>query len=212
MLELSIADYKVFIATEYARLLPMTPEERKASFFASLGDLATSMLRCAVHIRAMDERGELTDEIRSLAVFPMLRFIADGKLLPQLASLVIELPDSVVRRLAGLPLADQKRLVESDTIPVLVRGTPGNPVNHQNMPWRELDRAKFNLVFGDHIREPWEQFRYWNATQPLPDIERESVIRPAVEIIKNGIRWNCRGESMIITTAQLRKYIKALES
>lgn len=108
--------------TEAMVLLDFTTEELRAELARSLEITAVQMVRLAAIVGELERRGEDLSGLR-VGLLGYLRRIAAGQVLPELVVRYQGRP-AVLRIAANLPLGDQRRLIASDTLDLVVPG-PG---------------------------------------------------------------------------------------
>lgn len=135
---------------------------------------ADDFLRLAWIVRLLEEQGHDLSAMRN-TLLPHLRRIAYGQLLPEL---LVRFGGNIylLRRVSLLPLPDQRRLVETQSVELLVPvQDPANPeapityTKRQADPGR-LTYAQINQVFGpDRLRGEAEQALYLDDSRTRPE-------------------------------------------
>jgi hypothetical protein len=123
-------------------LAEMSTARLRAELSRVLELTARNLMRLALIVRALEERGEDLSDLR-LGLLPYLRQIAYGQVLPEVVVRFAESP-MLVRAIAALPGPDQKRLASGEPVSLVVaRGEHGHDI-------RMADPLKMT---GDQIRQ-----------------------------------------------------------
>jgi hypothetical protein len=93
----------------------MTTEELKSDLATLLGYTADTLARLACIVSELEGRGEDLSELK-IGLLPILRQIADGKLLPDLVVMLSGKP-GVLFTSAKLPVSEQKKIIEGKIQP-----------------------------------------------------------------------------------------------
>lgn len=143
------------VETDYQTLESLTTEQLREELAQGLRVTAECLSRLAAVVRILEERGEDLSELR-IGLIGYLRRIAHGQVLPEV---VVRFADSpmLLRRIASLPLPDQKRLAEGEPVKLVVP-QEGGPADHRMADPLRMTRDQITLVFAaDHIRDTAEQ-------------------------------------------------------
>ena len=137
-----------------AALAALDTEQLRAELAQSLRLTAAALVRLAWILRTLEERGEDLGELH--AGLPWyLRLIAYGQLLPEAVVRFAGNP-SLLRRIAGLPLPDQRRLADGEPVKLLVRAEAGT--DYRPADPLKMTAAQLGQVFArDHLRGRDEQ-------------------------------------------------------
>ncbi len=141
-------------STDVAAIERMTVAQLRHALAESLATTAASLLRLALIVRLLEERGEDVSDLR-LPLLTYLRLIAHGQLLPDLVARFAENPP-LIRQLSYLPIATQRSLAAGEAIRLVVRN--GDGYTHRLAEPSKLDMGQRNQVFArDHVRSDEEQ-------------------------------------------------------
>lgn len=109
----------------------------------SLGLAAESLMRAAMIVRALEEKGEDLSDLR-IGLLGYLRQIAYGQVRPAVVVRYAEYP-SLLRRVAALPLPDQDSLAEGNPLTMVVRRDDGSfdrrMVDPLKLPFADVKRV-----------------------------------------------------------------------
>lgn len=137
--------------SELARMAGMDTAELKLELTASLNLTASHLMRLAIIVRTLEERGEDLSDLR-IGLLNYLRRIAYGQVLPEIIVRFAEYP-SLVQRISHLPIPEQQRLSQGD--PVAVAEGDGD---HRLIDPLLLTSEQVRLVFAkDRLRAVPEQ-------------------------------------------------------
>ena len=112
------------------------------------------IIRQALAIRRMEELGENVEELKTpMGVtlpsgwLALLRRLAEGRVYPEIILGFWAVDKNIARRVATYPLHEQKKIVENQSIAVVVRSEAGRYV-HRLMEPASMTRDQRNQVFG----------------------------------------------------------------
>jgi len=120
-------------------------EDLEKGFLDSLGLTATSLRKSARFLLEMERRGRNVEEMKNVMI-PKVIAIARGVLLPEVVIAYLDRPD-LMRLVGALPLAEQRRLVDGGTVPVVTIGPDGKQTVLKMLP-REMGREHIKRAFG----------------------------------------------------------------
>jgi|ERR1700722_2695399 len=139
---------------EEERIVALSTQELRQALADSLSITAASLLRLALIVRTLEERGEDISELR-LPLLTYLRQIASGRLWPPVVARFAEYPP-LISKVAGLPLTDQQALARGETVTLVVR--QGDVWTDRQHDPTKLDNSQRLQVFAnDHKRSKEEQ-------------------------------------------------------
>lgn len=177
------------LANPRADLKGRPTEELVRELVGLLGYTAEKLQRMAFIVAELESRGHPTTAIRDHFLMRQLRRIAAGDLLPEVIQHLLGSP-TVIDAVARLPIAEQKRLLDSGKVDVLVDGAM------QPIDLARLTSESVNLAFGpDHLRNEAEQRQHIKQLKRIEDLRTERS-EPAPEPIwrvqaipdRNGIK------------------------
>lgn len=158
-----------------ASLAGMTTEQLRLELAESLRMTAESLLRVALIVRTLEERGEDLTELR-IGLLPYLRRIAYGQVLPEVVVRFAQSP-ALVRQISSLPLPDQRRLAAGEAIE-LIATTEGGEIDHRRVDPLFLTPDQVRLAFGPgRIRPLEEQAAILHDRKPKPKAGGSGKIR-----------------------------------
>lgn len=164
------------------------------------------VLRLATAVGVYERRGFDLGELR-LSILPSLRLIAEGRMSAE-AYLHFSRSPEVLKRLSGLPLADQMRLAEGKRVSVCVQKADGS-IDKTLLDPRYLSREQVAQVFGtDHLRDEAEQqplVRQRIADRVRP--KRERIDGAEVDRERGGV---CVGKKFF-PVSSLQRWLRCLE-
>jgi hypothetical protein len=167
-----------------------------------------SLIRTAVLVRRLEEAGSDLSAIRSQSFLALLRRIAYGQLLPEIAERWLDSRD-VLRRVASLPIPEQRKVAADQPMAVVVR--EGDQVTHRLLRPSTMDQRQAAQVFaGDHIRDEAEQRTWLERRQ---ETQERSTGRPHDSGVRLDVKGRClrvTGHNVIITASQLSEYLTRL--
>ncbi len=132
-----------------------TTEQLRAELARGLQVTAECLLRLALVVKLLEERGEDLSGLR-LPLLHHLRRIACGQVLPEVVVRFAAAP-GLIAKIGSLPLPEQKRLAEGGKVTVVVRTAAGETTHKQVDPLH-LAPGQVSLVFArDHLRGIAEQ-------------------------------------------------------
>lgn len=171
-------------------------------FREAIAMTVTGIVRAAASIRLLEERGEDLDELGNYNLFQMLRRVAYGSVLPEVVAR-FQGSSSVMRKIAALPIPDQRRLVEDRPLAVVV--VDGEAFAHRLIPPSRMTPKQLQQVFaGDHIRDQAEQ-RTW-----LEERRTRTPRRGASGVVVD-MKRRClivTGEKVVLTAKELNQYLQ----
>lgn len=143
-------------------LLAMNVDGLRAELARQMAITASDMLRLAMIVRLLEERGEDLSDLRN-GMLPHLRRIAYGQILPELVVRYSSTP-MVLHRIYQLSPPEQQQLVRTGMVELVVRrATPEGQVSFDKRcadPSR-MTRDQVFQVFGlGHVRNEAEQILY----------------------------------------------------
>jgi hypothetical protein len=146
----------VHVTPDMAReIAALSTEELRAELAQGLRLTAQYLLRLALIVRTLEERGEDLSELR-VGLIGYLRKIAYGQVLPEVVVRFAEYP-LLIRRISALPLPEQQRLAEGEPIKVFLRRDDGE-IDHRLADPLKLTSGQVIQVFAaDHVRDQQEQ-------------------------------------------------------
>lgn len=142
------------IETARLDLAAMSTEDLREELAASLRMTAESLLRVALVVRTLEERGEDLSDLR-IGILPYLRQIAYGQVLPEVVVRFGRSP-SLVRRIGALPIPDQRRLAAGDAVELIVVGREGER-DHLRVDPLHMSQDQVVLAFGPGRIRPLEE-------------------------------------------------------
>jgi hypothetical protein len=136
-------------------LAAMSTERLRAELSKVLELTARNLMRLALIVRALEERGEDLSDLR-LGLLTYLRQIAYGQVLPEVVVRFAESP-MLVRAIAALPQPDQRRLASGEPVPLVVaRGEHGHDIRMADP--LKMTGEQVRQVFGKgRLRDEAEQ-------------------------------------------------------
>lgn len=170
-------DTNADIALPPADLVALSTADLRRELASSLHHTVAHFVRLAWIVRLLEERGEDLSDLRS-GLLDYLRRIAYGQVLPEIVVRFASSP-AMLRRIAALPLPDQRRIAAGETVPLVVWGESGRPDVRQVDP-AYLAADQMRRVFGPNgLRSESEQIVLLEAAgrvQPRPRQVRVSSI------------------------------------
>lgn len=147
-----------------AEINSLSTDELRRELATSLAGTATHLVRLAVIVRTLEERGEDLADLK-IGLLSYLRRIAYGQILPEVVVRFAEYP-SLVRRIAALPIPEQLRLAQGEPVPVAIRTEDGS-IDHRLMDPLSLSGSQVAQVFSsDRIRTAAEQITAIETRRP----------------------------------------------
>lgn len=142
----------------------MTDAQLKDELARVMGTTAESILRAAVIVKMLEDRGENLTELRIGLVW-YLRRIASGQLMPEI---VARFAGSYsLERIARLPIRDQQKCLELNGI--MVGTLEAGEIVVRHVPVMQMERWESRQAFANnHIREPAEQVAWMRAKNSEP--------------------------------------------
>lgn len=142
------------IAAQRAELQQLTTDELRDQLAAHLQLTAEHMLRTALVVRELEERGEDLTDLK-LGLLPYLRRIAHGQVVPELVVRYAGFP-ALIQRLSSFPLPEQRKIAAGEPVELLV--LRGETSDTRKVDPLHLTRDQLYQVFArDHIRTTAEQ-------------------------------------------------------
>lgn len=142
-------------AADLDRVRALDTPALRAELAAALGHTARHLLYLAAVWQELERRGEDLSDLRG-GIGHYLPLIAAGVVIPETVVRFAGQP-TVLRAVAGLPPAEQRRLVVTgEPVPLVVR--QGDAYTHRLLPVHALSAAQARQVFGDRcVRTETEQ-------------------------------------------------------
>lgn len=128
---------------ELRALAALGTAQLRAELSRALERTAAHLMRLALIVRVLEERGEDLSDLR-LGLLPYLRQIAYGRILPEVVVRFAESP-ALVRTIAALPPPDQRRLAAGEPVPLVVAREGGHDIRMAD-PLR-MTAAQIHQVF-----------------------------------------------------------------
>jgi hypothetical protein len=162
---------------EEERIARMTVAELRQALAEAMAYTAASLLRTALVVRALEEKGEDMSEFR-VPLLTYLRRIADGRLLPSVVARFAEHP-TLISRASRLTLLEQERLASGETVPLVVRHESRFDVRQAD-PTKLLSVQYSQVFAADHLRSVEEQILLLEgkAAAPARKAKRVGAVRP----------------------------------
>jgi hypothetical protein len=158
----------------------MPTEELVRELAGILGYTAEKLQRMAFIVAELESRGHRTTAIRNRHLMLQLRRIASGDLLPEVMAHFLG-NRGIVTAMARLPLAEQKRLMDTGSVSVLIDG------EMRSVALPNLTRESIAIAFGDdHVRTESEQRQAIRDRRPKSSDEPTYRVRPVPD--KGGIK------------------------
>lgn len=180
----------------------MTDAELDSELTSIMEVAAGNLVRLALILRQKEERGHDLASLK-IGMLGYLRKIAYGQLLPDVVARFGSHP-GVLRRIATLPLPDQRRCLDDEGIKVAL--WDGEKIGHRICDPTSLSPAELKQVFAaDHVRAPDEQVA-WIRRQP---INPRRAATP-VTVDKKHREIVVTGENVRISREQLLMYLASL--
>lgn len=158
----------------------------------------------AAIVLLLEERGADLSDINS-KMLHWCRRVAYGQIMPEL---VVQYSGStsLLRRLSGLPLSDQAKVVPDEPIAVVVQHD--EVTTHRLVRPSKMSPAEVNQVFAaDHIRDDSEQVSYLaSKTQASP----RACVRPQVVLDARRGGIIVTGDAVFIAVDDLSHYVSRL--
>ncbi len=130
---------------------------------STLADIQEKVAYAGMLIVALENNGYDTRPLRRKPLVESVRNVAIGVLASEAFSAFYGRPD-ILRRIASMPIEEQKQLVEKGSVEVVEFA--GGQTTHRLVPVVELRRDQLAVVFDKHrIRSPEEQAGFVNATR-----------------------------------------------
>lgn len=171
-----------------AELAAMDSETLRRELAEGLRLTARHLLRLALIVRTLEERGEDLSDLR-IGLLGHLRRIAHGQILPEIVVRYAESP-ALLRRIETLPMPDQRRLAKGEGVQLAVRAPDGS-ITHRLVDPLHLSYDQVRLVFGPRgIRDEAEQAIMLDRQRPKPSSRTHKVGRitadPERQVLKIG--------------------------
>jgi hypothetical protein len=133
----------------------MTTEELREELARGLRLTADSLLRLAIIVKTLEERGEDLSGLR-IGLLHHLRRIACGQVLPEIVVRYAGMP-SLISVIGSLPLPDQRKLADGGSVELAVYAADGS-ITYRMADPLTMTRQQASQVFArDHIRSQAEQ-------------------------------------------------------
>lgn len=142
-------------ANELCILSEMTTDQLRKELSRALDLTARNLMRLALIVRALEERGEDLSDLR-LGLLTYLRQIAYGAVLPEVVVRFAESP-TLIKAIAALPMPDQTRLAAGDPVDLVVpRGEHGHDIRRADPLRMTVEQIRQVFAKG-RIRDEAEQ-------------------------------------------------------
>ncbi|MHB8397391.1 MAG: hypothetical protein ACYDCI_00430 [Candidatus Limnocylindrales bacterium] len=144
--ELALVDHlsAAQLAEQLDALRSLSVDELRRELARSLRMTAESLVRLALIVRSLEERGDNLSELK-IGLMPYLRQIAYGQILPEVVVRYAERP-ALVRAISALPFPDQEHLSSGGKVELALRG-PNGELDHRLVDPLYLDQRQIGLVF-----------------------------------------------------------------
>jgi hypothetical protein len=139
---------------EYERLAALSTSELRAELHAAIAMTAQSLLRMAVAVRLLEDRGEDIGDLR-LPLLTYLRRIASGQLLPNVVARFAEFPQ-LIGTIGRLPIQDQTAIANGEPVRLVVRHE-GKYTHLLAEPTKLTTDQRRQVFASDHLRHDDEQ-------------------------------------------------------
>lgn len=166
------------------RFLAMTPEQRWEALSEGLKTTADGLMKMAFLVRIVEQvdKRDLR-ELKRLPLFPWLRRIAYGQVLPEVM-LEFGCSTPLLKAVSRLPIPEQQRAVSGESFPLVILDEKGQRTTRMYHPL-DLSLGQMGQLFAeDCIRTPEQQLMYLDdkrekASTPVP--EQVGIIRLDVD-------------------------------
>lgn len=153
-----------------AELHSLTTDELRDRLASQLQLTADHMLRTAMIVRELEERGEDLSDLK-LGLLPYLRRIAHGQVVPELVVRYAGFP-ALIQRLANFPLPEQRRIAAGEPIELLV--FRGDETDTRMVDPLHLTRDQLYQVFAaNHVRTAPEQAAFLEDFRRRPKVAKK---------------------------------------
>jgi len=190
------------VAAEYA---DKTTDELVAALKDAMGVTVKSLCRVAVLVRLLKERGYDLSELR-IGMVAWLEKIAYGQVLPEIVQRYHG-SSLIMRKLAGLPLDEQRRVASDEPLQVLTFDESGRPTHRLVAPSKMTPAEAHQVFAADHIRDLGEQRSYLESRKPRTARRRSGVF---VDMKRRGLVVRAGGEEVFLSAEDLSQYLTRL--
>lgn len=164
----------------YANLKELPTEKLREQLGRTLKLTAEHLLRLALIVRILEERGEDLSDLR-LGLLSHLRRIAYGQVLPEVVVRFAGSP-ALVQRISNLPLPDQERLAQGEPVKLVTVGADGQ-ADHLLVDPLNMSMPQLAQVFApDRLRGEAEQLALLQRRAALPAVRARQPKRGKVRI------------------------------
>lgn len=172
---------------ERLRLAGLSVDDLKRDLADSLGLTVNSLIRASLAVQELERRGVDLTELK-LTLLPTLRLIGGGQLAPEAAVRFIGRPQ-LMGLVSRLPIADQRKLGDGESVPMAVRGEDG-AITHRLIDPLHLHRDQIHQVFGpDRLRPIEEQIVIVEGRRAASPANPTPVVRST--LVRADVRNNC---------------------
>ena len=162
------------------------------------------IVRMAQIVRILEDRGHDLADIR-LGMLSHLRLVAYGQLLPEALAKLQGSP-FLLKRVASLPIPDQRKIIEADAVEVV---TPENPSDYRTVPLLALGRSEIFQVFADGaLRDAGAQRSYLRDHHP---IERKPTATDGERVVFDRKRGGFLIKGEFFSRKELTQLLARLE-
>lgn len=181
----------IVIEADAEQIAAMPTERLRQELTRGLQITAHNLLRLAMIVKALEDRGEDLSDLR-VGMLAHLRRIAYGQTTAEVVVRFSGFP-SLIGIIANLPMPDQQRLGAGEPVKLLVRGSNGP--EHRLVDPLALSREQARQVFArDHIRDESEQIVWLESPRNQPTKESRpryrELGRHRVDIERQGLVVN----------------------
>jgi hypothetical protein len=156
----------------------LSDDDLRSLFWTALGLNARSVALAAKVWCKMEGRGMDLSAVK-LSIRGYFRRVAEGSVLPDTVARFAG--TALLRKVAALSLFDQKRLVESGTVAVVVKS--GDQYTDYKMALADLRNGLVSQVFGDgFVRDVAAQIAYIEGSKPAAWIPARPVLGGKVKV------------------------------
>lgn len=181
----------------------MTTDQLKSRLTELLSVTAETLLELAAIVKELEWRGEDLENLK-LSMIHWLRLIANGQLLPEVV-VKFQATPMVMRKIARLPIPDQRRLANGGSVDLLAN----EKGETRSVPPDAMSRDEIEQAFAtDHIRSLSEQ----RGVLDSRSTRRRTPTRDTNGIIVDRRRNVLKlPDGTTITRAELLDYLRRLE-
>lgn len=170
-----------------AEFVGMPTEELRRELAQQMKLTAGHILRLAMIVRALEERGEDLSDLKA-GMLDYLRLVAHGQLLPEIVARYADMP-MLISRMSAMPLPDQQRIADGEPVKLIVMDAAGQ-ITHRLMQPEKLARDQVTQVFGrNSLHDDQEQVAIIESRRTRPPKDRRivQVGRIKADRERNGI-------------------------